>query len=117
MRKLLRFIKNIFHLIKAKLGPKAPKYLGSLTLKPGHTLYEVDTETGEIRKAAFELGYKTRVSLDKGIHRTKSKRVLNNENCIYIPALNERNVAKILERRVEEAQRLIENQTTLKLVR
>jgi hypothetical protein len=110
MRILKRILKNIITLIAYKFKRKAPKYLASYRLKKGHTLYEVDTETGEIRKAAFEEGEVSRASIKNGLQSKRSKRILNKENCIYVAALNERNVAKILERRVEEARRIVESQ-------
>lgn len=78
-----------------------------------HTLFEVDLKELTIRQAeylppkttlhwweALEMFYNRKfktVSLDSPTTITKSE-LVRKENCLYIPALNKRNVKKILER-------------------
>lgn len=63
-----------------------------------HTLFEVDLKTGEICLAIFDEqpAIKWEDAL-KGQISVK-KKVTKKENCIYISALNKKNVIKILKR-------------------
>lgn len=73
------------------------KHLGSIHPDRGHTLYQVNTVTGEITEAVFEKQDIDFMAAERGeifVHQ----RVIKQENCIYIPALNIRNVKKVLKR-------------------
>lgn len=55
----------------------------------GHTLFEINKATGQVVKAKFEV--EKTISLEKAqtpIKSAPSKKVIMNENCIYISALN-----------------------------
>lgn len=69
---------------------KQLKFLGSMKLKPGHTLFQVNKKTLEISRAEFQ---KNDAVYGKNGVKT-SKKLVVNDDCIYIPALNERNVKK-----------------------
>lgn len=73
-------------------------YLGSIRNMPkSHTLFEFNKQTLEITKAVFE-------SQSVNFEDVKSGKVINRkklvvkEDCIYIPALNVKNVIKKLKK-------------------
>lgn len=63
-----------------------------------HTLFEVDLNVKEIRLAVFDElpAIKWEDAINKSI--SAIKKVTKKENCIYISALNKKNVIKILKR-------------------
>lgn len=70
------------------------------TIKPnrGHTLFEVNIAEKTIQKAKFdELPNVKWEDAVKGLISTQ-KKVTKKDNCIYISALNKKNVLKILQR-------------------
>lgn len=69
------------------------------TIKPhkNHILYEVNLIDQTIEQAEFE--YDLEIHWDEAIKGvTSKKKVIQKENCLYIPAMNKRNVIKILKR-------------------
>ncbi|WP_179022061.1 hypothetical protein [Winogradskyella forsetii] len=99
---------------------KKQEHVGTIKFKPGHTLYEVNTVEHTIELATFEeqtvafkdvankpkangfgiLGFKTdkpKVILS-GLPTT-TKQLIKKKNCIYISALNRKNLLKKLEKR------------------
>lgn len=70
------------------------------TLKPkrGHTLFEIDLTANTIQKAIFDElpNVKWEDALKGQI--SAQKKITKKPNCIYISALNKKNVIKILER-------------------
>lgn len=73
------------------------KYLGTILPKKGHTLFEVNTITGEIKKAKYE---KTDIDFEKAKEGiiVKKRKVIIKPNCIYVSALNIKNVIKKLKK-------------------
>ena len=73
-------------------------FQGSIMPKKGHTLFEICLKRKTIKKAEFDskevVNWKDAVN---GLISTK-KEITKKEGCIYISALNEKNVRKILER-------------------
>ena len=65
---------------------KELKYMGSTVVHPGHTLFEVNLQTSEIRPAEFDT-----VEFGTGRKVVKVK-----QDHYYISALNKKNVAKKL---------------------
>jgi glutamyl/glutaminyl-tRNA synthetase len=63
-----------------------------------HTLFEVDLNTKEIRLAVFDEqpAIKWEDALKGNI--SAMKKVTKKENCVYVSALNKKNVIKILKR-------------------
>lgn len=68
---------------------KGTKFKYKVALKSGHSVWEVNLNTGEIKKAVYEssanINFKTKQS---------SKKLIENEDCIYIPALNKVNAKR-----------------------
>jgi len=69
----------------------------------GHTLYEINLETGETTKAEYvqvdmEL---TKVGVSPNL-QTVHKKVITKPNCIYISALNIKNAAKKFVKKAKE---------------
>jgi hypothetical protein len=103
MRTVLRIIKNLFILLRIKLGKKRPVHKGSIRVQSGQTLYEVNLETGEYKPAETELGILTSFNLVDGKKTRKSRRLIERENCIYIQALNEKNLLRKLKNKAQAA--------------
>lgn len=76
---------------------KKQTYLGSTTIHTGHTLFEFDKITYELRKAKFEYGALTITRNSKGISHGK-KSVKIKENCFYISSLNAKNAIRKIHR-------------------
>ena len=72
---------------------KEEKLIGKISPKRGHTLFEINESTKEIKKAVFESQTIT-FEQAKSKFLTPSKKVLINKGCVYIPALNKRNAIK-----------------------
>jgi len=68
------------------------------TLKPhrGHTVFEYNTVTGKLSKAAFD-----EISADFSNPDSKRKSITVNKDCIYLSALNRKNAFKKLYRYLE----------------
>jgi hypothetical protein len=66
--------------------------LGKLNIKKGHTLYEINLLTDEINEAQYEF-LNANYDLRTGLSSSQSKLIINN-GCIYIPALNKANALK-----------------------
>lgn len=66
--------------------------VGSVKPQKNHTIFEVNLVENTIVKATFDRDF---------IFGQKNKSVSKKENCIYISALNKKNVLKILKRDYE----------------
>lgn len=73
------------------------QYVGSLKPKRGHTLFEVDVRAGTIEPAKFQAQDADYLKALKGDLSGK-KTVITKEGCIYISALNKKNVLKKLNK-------------------
>lgn len=71
--------------------------IGRVMPKKNHTLFEVDLKEKTIVEAKFES--KKIISFEEAKQGKKeNKSVLVKKDCLYIPALNKKNVIKILKR-------------------
>jgi len=68
---------------------KISRFNGSIKIHKGHTLFEINLEEKSIVAAEFE-------SKDYVVDGRNSLKVLEKKNCVYIPALNEKNALKKL---------------------
>lgn len=82
---------------RKKEQQKEQKKLGTIKPHRGHTLFEVNKTTGEITEAEF---VKTDISFHDAANGIKPKnhKVIVKENCLYVPALNKKNVIKKLKK-------------------
>lgn len=62
--------------------------LGSINVKTGHFLWEINEETGEIKKAEFK-----KTTAIYGAKKEPEELIVR-EGCVYIPALNKKNAIK-----------------------
>jgi len=72
---------------------KEQKMIGRMKKKPGHTLFELDFNTGLIKPAEYEsvnIVYNPNTKLKSGV----SRKVIIRENCFYECALNMKNAQK-----------------------
>jgi hypothetical protein len=74
---------------------KQKKLVGQIQLQRGHRLFQVNTNTGEIKEASYDT--KDYV-IGKDLKLFKNKSLTINNDCIYIEALNIKNVIKKLKR-------------------
>lgn len=63
-------------------------FLGNIPVKTGHFLWEINEETGEIKKAEYK---RTVVVFGGGKH---PEELIVRPDCVYIPALNKKNAIK-----------------------
>lgn len=68
------------------------KYIGSILHRPGHTLFSVNTRTGEIKPAKYIQEAVIENPNSRSV-RTRRKVVLE-KDCVFIEALNEKNALK-----------------------
>ena len=75
--------------IQAKIN-KELKYLGSIKHQPGHTLFEINLNTGQIKEATIKR--EVAVGIDgKPVYKRK---VQISADCYYLEALNLKNAKK-----------------------
>lgn len=70
------------------------KYLGSLELKRGHIMFEIDPKNDTVRQAEYK---EEAIGLDGKIKR----KLVVKEGCIYEPALNAKNAIKHIIKRIK----------------
>ena len=75
--------------IQAKIS-KEQKYIGSIRHRPGHTLFEVNLKTGQIKEAVLD----RRVSVGLDGKESYQTKVQVNKGCYYLEALNIKNAKK-----------------------
>lgn len=76
-----------------KQQEKEIRLLGSIVPHDGHTLFELEMQTGKIARAEFMTGtMKYTEAFEKT--KAKSKKVLVKQGHLYVSALNMRNAAK-----------------------
>jgi hypothetical protein len=65
--------------------------IGSIQPLPNHFIFEINEETGEVKKADYEVVETVVFNWNE----TKiPKKLMINDNCIYIPAMNKENAIK-----------------------
>lgn len=67
--------------------------LGKISIQRGHTLFEIETETHEIRPAQYLVQSAT-YDLSKAMIIEGLGNLIVNKGCVYIPALNKANALK-----------------------
>jgi len=101
MKELLKdeFQDSQIQIVEEKQQRKEIKLIGQQRKIPGLTLWEFDRNTKEIKKAEYKkqdvILRTLKVASDDTV---KSNKVVVNENCFYIQALNKKNAIKHLKR-------------------
>ncbi|GIZ08364.1 hypothetical protein [Flavobacterium sp. UMI-01] len=91
--------------VKQEAHHNQKEFLGSVRPRKNHTLFEVNLETNTIEKAVFDaLPAISFEDAAKGNLTAKKCKITKKPNCIYISALNKKNVIKILERNFNVTQ-------------
>lgn len=83
--------KNSIEIVDKK--KKEIKYIGSQRPIPGLTLFSYNTSTGEIKKAPMK---STAILVRNGV--SFKKEVLIEKDCIYLQALNRKNLIKKIQK-------------------
>ncbi len=65
---------------------------GTITPKNGHFVWEVNEETGEIKKAEYKQG--TGFFMRHYEYNAPNEKLVLQPNCVYIPALNPQNAKR-----------------------
>ena len=94
-------VKAETEIISEKEQIKGTKFLTAIKPHRGHTLFEVSVKTGFIRKAQFEQTDQFFNAEQKGKNISRTK-VICNEGCIYVSALNEKNAIKKLKKQKQK---------------
>ena len=76
---------------------RVEQFVGSIHPYPGHTLFEVNGITGTIEPAKFE-AMDIHFNPNGNIPNSNRKKLVINKGCIYVSALNKKNVIKHLEK-------------------
>lgn len=85
--------------VKQMAHEKQTVFMGTVVLRKNHTLFEVDIEAKTIEKAEFDaLPAINYADAAKGITTAKKSKITKKPNCLYISALNKKNVIKILKK-------------------
>lgn len=66
------------------------KHVGQLKPKPGHSLFELDVNTGRITKPEIKISY-VFVGNER---KTLRRKVIQKPGCLYVTALNKKNSIK-----------------------
>lgn len=69
------------------------KHIGSIKYKPGSTLWQFNTETGELKPAKVIVKEQL-LWVSKGDCTKKTRSVIYENKCVYIWALNRKNAEK-----------------------
>lgn len=90
--------KDKLEIVVQKEIEKQEKLVGRIKPQRGHTLFEVNLKEKTIEKVLFEV---QDIHFDKAKNgiTTAHKKVIRKPNCIYISALNRKNVIKKLVKR------------------
>lgn len=87
-----------------KLVQQEYKYIGSIKYRPGSTLWQFNTETGELKPAKVTVKEQL-VWTSKGDCTKKSRSVIYEGKCVYVQALNRKNVEKKILRFINKVIR------------
>lgn len=94
MLELRNLIKDKISIVSQK-EQKKQNILMSIKQHRGHTLFEINKNTGEISKAEY---LHIEAHFDDKLNKTTHKKVRMKKDCYYVSALNKKNVIKkILE--------------------
>jgi len=77
---------------------KKTVFLGTVKPKKGHTMFEVNYKLKTIVEAIFDEVPAIKFQDAKIGVKSASKKITKKEDCIYVSALNKKNVIKILKR-------------------
>ena len=69
------------------------KHIGSIKYRPGSTLWQFNTETGELKPAKVTVKEQL-VWTSKGNCTKKTRSVIYEDKCVYVQALNRKNAEK-----------------------
>jgi hypothetical protein len=96
---LRKVYKDNIEEVKQEVHEKQTVFMGTVVLRKNHTLFEVNLEANTIAKAQFDALPEIRYEdAAKGITSAKKNKITKKPNCLYISALNKKNVIKILKR-------------------
>lgn len=81
---------------------KELKFLGSIRKVRGHTLFSINTKTGEIKPAEYRVKKHLAFHVAKNKDRVSEKKeVVAEKDCIYRQALNKKNLIRKLIKEVK----------------
>lgn len=89
-------------IVKQVQQKKQMAHHGTIVPHEGHTLFEYNTVTKELRKATFDNVAVDFKDASKGLNSIK-KKVNVKENCFYLSSLNEKNAVKKIHKRFRGA--------------
>jgi len=78
------------------------KKLGTITPQRGHTLFQINTQTGEITIAEFDKVDAVLPTRKNNADAGTVKKVTIKTGCVYVSALNKRNAIKKYNKRIKQ---------------
>ena len=96
--KVEKEIKDKLEFVKQTKAEIQKVHIGRMNPKRGHSLFEVNLSLRTIELADFDKSEAIKFEDAKFGNISVNKKLTIKENCKYIPALNKRNVIKILKR-------------------
>lgn len=86
-------ISDKIEIIKLTKIKTEEKFVKSFRPHKGHTMFEVNVKTGDVKKAEFE---RTELSYEKALKNdfSEKKKIVMQPDCIYVSALNIQNAMK-----------------------
>lgn len=86
-------LKDDIEVVAKKQQEKQYKLIGRMRPQPGQKVFEINCTTGECKEAKFVTSAVNFVSAANGDNSPR-KKIITNENCMYIVALNKKNALK-----------------------
>jgi hypothetical protein len=100
MKESLQHNQDEVAIVKQVQQKKKREHVGQIIPHEGHSIFEFNKVTYELRKAKFEYGSIMMTGNSKGVTttRTGGKTVIVKENCYYLSSLNVKNAVKKIHR-------------------
>lgn len=90
--------KDTIELVKQPEVKKMEAYLGTYRPKNGHTLYEYHLIEKTLKPASYWVESVLVLGGSNGQRGISTRKIMVKDNCLYIPALNEKNAWRILKK-------------------
>lgn len=90
--------KDKIEIVNQTTVEKKTVFIGTAYPKRGHTMFEVNLKEKTIEAAEFVLENTIEYNPNSNIPLKSVKKIIKKPNCIYVSALNKKNVDKILKR-------------------
>lgn len=104
MSKFEKVLKDKVEIVNQKQAESQRVLVGSLQPQKNHILFEYDMTTNKMRRAEFKKNLEVNFNSALDGDYSLNKQVDIKDGCFYIPALNEKNAWKKLEKRLKDVK-------------